>query len=213
MIRQMKKFLLSVISKLPFVNTEKGTKCLDRRSALLFGCKVNNYGNNNHVLVRKDCILKDTMIEIHGSNNYIEIGDCTKANHMHIFIEDNNNKVVIGRNNTFAGSIHLACTEGVEIEIGNDCLFSSEIVIRTGDSHSIVDLNGKRINYAQNVIIGNHVWCGFRTMITKGVKLPSNCVVGTGALVTKEFTDEHIVIAGVPAKIVRNNVDWLSKRI
>ena len=43
--------------------------------------------------------------------------------------------------------INLAATEGIEIRIGKECLFSSEIVFRTGASHSILDMDCNRINY------------------------------------------------------------------
>lgn len=97
--------------------------------------------------------------------------------------------------------------------VGNDCLFSSEIVIRTGDSHSILNETGTRINPAKDVVIGNHVWVGHRALITKGVSIPENCVVGTGAVVTKPIDKSGTVIAGVPAKIIKENINWCGERL
>ena len=111
------------------------------------------------------------------------------------------------------GKIHLACTEGKTIRIGNDCLLSSEIVFRTGDSHSIVDLNGHRINSADDIEIGNHVWIGHRALIQKGVNISNNTVIATGAIVTKSFEETNIILAGVPAKIVKHSIDWRTERL
>ena len=132
---------------------------------------------------------------------------------MHIFIEDNGNEIIIGHNTILAGTIHLACTEGKKIHIGNNCLFSSEITIRTGDSHSIINKDGMRINKAKDVTIGNHVWCGHRVIMTKGTYIPNNCIIGTGALVTKAFNKEYCIIAGNPGTIVKQDVNWEYQRI
>lgn len=111
------------------------------------------------------------------------------------------------------GKIHLACTEGRKISIGNDCLFSSEIVFRTGDSHSIVDMSGERINRAADITIGDHVWIGHRVLVNKGVVIPENTVVGTGAVVTKQFDEPNTILVGVPAKVSKQNINWLAERI
>ena len=95
----------------------------------------------------------------------------------------------------------------------NDLGISSEIVIRTGDSHSVLNESGERINPAKDVVIGNHVWIGHRVLITKGVSIPENSIVGTGAILTKAIDKCGVVIAGVPAKIVKENINWNSKRL
>ncbi|MBP2659028.1 MAG: hypothetical protein H6Q69_2060 [Firmicutes bacterium] len=38
-------------------------------------------------------------------------------------------------------------------------MFSHDVHIRNGDSHSIIDLQTKkRINFSKDIIIGDHVW-------------------------------------------------------
>ena len=67
-------------------------------------------------------------------------------------------------------------------------MFSNDIEFRTGDSHSIVDLDTrKRINYSQNIHVGNHVWIGSRSIILKGVNIGNNSIIGTGSIVTKSI--------------------------
>ena len=92
-----------------------------------------------------------------GDNNVIEFGaDCHAASGS-FYIEDSNNSIVTGDHTNYAGKIHIACTESTNIKVGDNCLFSSEIVIRSGDSHSIVAINGERINHAKDVTIQSHV--------------------------------------------------------
>ncbi len=130
-----------------------------------------------------------------------------------IHIEDSGNEVYIGEKTTIFGKTHLACTEGKKILIGKDCMFSTDVIFRTGDSHSIVDINGKRINEAKDIIIGNHIWIGNKVILTKGVEICDDSIVGTGSIVTKKFNKKGLLIAGVPAKEIKENVNWLRERI
>ena len=45
----------------------------------------------------------------------------------------------MGKDFTMEGG-HIASTEGEKIVIGNDCMFSNDIEIRNGDSHTIIDI-------------------------------------------------------------------------
>jgi acetyltransferase-like isoleucine patch superfamily enzyme len=97
------------------------------------------------------------------------------------------------------------------IFIGKDCMISSNVHIRTGDSHSILDENGNRINYAKSVNISNHCWVGEGAKILKGVTLDENSVVATGSIVTKSFNSNSL-IGGAPAKEIKQNISWNIKR-
>jgi len=43
----------------------------------------------------------------------------------------------------------------------------------------------------------------------KNVTIPNECIVGAGSVVTKRFDKEYCVIAGNPARVVRENVQWV----
>ena len=91
-------------------------------------------------------------------------------------------------------------------------MFSSEVVLRTGDSHSIINEEGTRVNLAKDILIGNHVWIGHRVLINKGVKISDDSVVGTGSVVTNQFNQKGVCIAGNPARVIKENITWLSER-
>ncbi len=134
-----------------------------------------------------------TKIIITGSNNRIHIGNECYLMNADMCIEDSNGTIEIGYGTSICGTTHLACIEGKRIVIGKECLFSSGVVVRTGDSHSILDSEGKRINHSKNVIIGDHVWVGNQTTILKGAIILEDSIVGTGAIVTKAFEEGNIV--------------------
>lgn len=130
-----------------------------------------------------------------------------------LWIEDNDCVIEIGANTFVGHHSHLACTEsGSRLTIGDDCMLSSYVQVRTGDSHSILDMEGNRINQAQSVHIGNHCWIGEGAKVLKGVTLNRDVVVSTGAVVTKPF-DSNVLLGGIPAKIIKENITWDSKRI
>jgi serine acetyltransferase len=47
----------------------------------------------------------------------------------------------------------------------------------------------------------------------KGTSIPCNTIIGAGAIVNKQFEHENTVIAGIPARVIKENVDWLRERI
>jgi acetyltransferase-like isoleucine patch superfamily enzyme len=168
---------------------------------------------HNSIRILKGSFLDNCSISIYGEYNSVIIGKNCRLKNVEIHIEDNNNSLLIGNNTTIAGKTHLACIEGTKITIGEDCMFSKDIVFRTGDSHSIIDENGIRINPSKDIGIGNHVWIGNKVIILKGSVVHENCIVGTGSIVTKQFDKTGVIISGYPAKIIKENINWIRKRI
>lgn len=50
-------------------------------------------------------------------------------------------------------------------------------------------------------------------LVNKGVKIADNIIIGTGAVVTKSCAYSNVIIAGVPARVVKENVNWCIKRV
>lgn len=189
----------------------KGTK-LKCKKAILLNNKFKCVGLNNEIVINENCYLRNCKINILGSNNYIYIGSNAKLNSAEIWMEDDGNTLKIGNNTRMAGKIHMAIIEGTTLNIGEECLFSSEIIIRTGDSHSILDNNRKRLNDSSSINIGNHVWIGNRSIILKGVSVEHDSIIGSGALITKSFIESNVIIAGIPGKIIKSDINWCKER-
>ena len=56
----------------------------------------------------------------------------------------------------------------------------------------------------KDIIIGEKCWIGMNSVILPVVALGNNTIVGAGSIVTKSFEEGDIVIAGNPAKIIKN---------
>ena len=64
----------------------------------------------------------------------------------------------------------------------------------------------------QGVLIGDHCWIGQGATFTKNAIIPANTVVGLQSVVTKSFREEFTVLAGNPAKVIKNGVKWSRER-
>lgn len=114
-----------------------------------------------------------------------------------------------GRNGSSNGvSVDMA-GEGGALLIGEDYMISHRVALMNSDIHPIIDLGTMEyINKPQDIIINPHVWLGRECVIMKGVTLGFGCVVGYRSLVNKSFGNDN-VIAGMPARVVRQNVGWV----
>lgn len=177
-------------------------------------CRIVITGNNNQCIISKHCKIDGLYIYIHGNNNYVYIGENCILEKGSLFVEDDGNCIKIESGNTLCNGYHLACIEGTKIIIGKNCLFSSDISIRTGDSHSILDRKTNcRLNYSKDVILGEHIWCGNKSIILKGTQIANDSVIGTGSIVTKKFSESNIILAGVPARCIHTGIHWEGERL
>ena len=159
------------------------------------------------MILGEGCRIYDSQIQFFGDNNTVKIEhDCVLKN-VDIWISDGG-IVAIGHNTHFSGKIHIACIEGKKVHIGDRCLFSDSIIFRTGDSHSILDNAGRRINLAKDITIGDHVWIGQQVIVLKGSTVGSDSIIGTGSLLTGKYYESNSIIAGSPAKIIKQQVSW-----
>lgn len=167
-------------------------------------------GQDNHIILGDDVKIANTKISIFGSNNRLHLQDGVKIyEECEFLIEGNNCEIFIG-NKTTIGSANIFCGESnTKILIGENCMLSRSINIDTSDFHSIIDLiSRKRINPPKNVLIGNKVWIGFNTTISKGAIIGQNSIIASRALVGGKEFPSNVIVAGIPAKIIKENITW-----
>ena len=147
------------------------------------GLKIIFKGKNNILALGKNLIIANLRI-VFGNDGCCTIGDATE-------IMD-----------AYFGVAYA------KLSIGRDCLFGSGITLRTHDGHHIFDLNThERINVPKDIIIGDHVWLAKDVTLLPGASIGTGTVVGANALTSSQFP-EHCIIAGVPAKVIRENICW-----
>ncbi len=95
---------------------------------------------------------------------------------------------------------------GIYINGMNGIEFGDNVYIAAGVK--IISANHDLNDYSKHtksapIVIGSNVWIGANAIILPGVKIANGCVIGAGAVVTKSFEKENCVIAGNPAKIIK----------
>lgn len=178
------------------------------------GCTISVSGSRNRISIGDMSTLTDVFISIHGSDNVIEIGRRNFLNGAVFCVEDDKNTIRTGEHTYIYRGTEISAIESTGIYIGENCLFSAEIMIRTGDSHAILNKDsGQRINPSADIHIADHVWIGNGCKVLKGANIGKNCVVATGAIVTSGTACcENAVLAGVPAKVTKENITWTQER-
>lgn len=117
-------------------------------------------------------------------------------------LQDIGKGVKIGNRTTFGNDCSFGAAGGVEV--GNDVV-AGQFIRFHSENHNFSDMT-KLIREQgvthQGIKIGNNCWIGAGVVFLDGAELGDGCVVGANAVVTSKFKS-NVVIAGVPAKIIR----------
>ncbi|OOH85099.1 acetyltransferase [Pasteurellaceae bacterium 15-036681] len=171
------------------------------------GIKFKLFGTGNLVTIYEGTEFNNCLMNLK-SNVSVTIGK-SRHNITGLKIWGANSRVAIGQDFSCWG-VEIRCHEPKsEVIIGDDCMFSEEILVYPTDVHAIYDNNTKEVlNKSEPIIIGNHVWCGRRVSILKGSQISDNSVIGMGSVVVNKFNTSNLVIAGCPARLIKSNINW-----
>ena len=190
---------------------------LPRHSFVMFGDDTNKpvhygRGRNNRLCIGENANLYDSfLLEYYGSDCCMELGSNTHLGKIHIIIAQGA-YFKIGSRSSFEG-LYAVLYESGQITIGEDCMFSQNIQVWQTDTHPIFDRKtGKRINKSRNIIIGDHVWIGANATLLGGARIGSGSIVGMNGVTSSQFPP-NVIIAGNPARVVREDVVWANDQL
>lgn len=169
-------------------------------------------GRNNSFIISETAKFNNIKAVMNGFDNQIIIRDkCDFWGEIYFDMcnYNRNKKIILEQGVTIINCEFHCWSEGSTIHIGEDCMFSGNVIVFNGDGHPIYDIETKeKINDGKFVDIGSHCWIGYGAHICKNVKIAPNNVIGAESLVCKSLEEQNCVIAGNPAKIVRKNIYW-----
>ncbi len=120
----------------------------------------------------------------------------------------------IGQDFTTNDNYQICASNDTSIFIGEDCMLSHNIEMRSDDGHSIFDITtGKNINStpglrkSRKIVIGKHVWIGMHSIILYNADIADGSVIGAMSLVKGKIPN-NCIAAGVPARVIRRDIAW-----
>jgi maltose O-acetyltransferase len=102
----------------------------------------------------------------------------------------------------FYSNYDLIILDVCEVRIGHNCFIAPRVSIFTAAHPLDAPTRIAGWEFGKPVTIGDNVWIGGHAVINPGVKIGNNVVIAAGAVVTKDVPD-NVVVAGVPARVIR----------
>lgn len=168
-------------------------------------------GRDNEVSIGDGCRLHDLKILVAGDSLRVEIADNCRLRGK-IKAEDGGSQIAVGAGTTMENA-YLGAYEGASIRIGENCMISDQVGLRTGDMHSIVENEtGVRLNPSRSIAIGPGVWLCRGVTVLKGCTIGAGAVVGGYSVVTDSLP-AGVLAVGSPARIVRRGISWKRDRL
>lgn len=162
--------------------------------------------------------LKAVFLDsIHSKKKGLRIvGDYTLIN-KHVMIGNNlliypgvmfygQGDIVVGDNVSIGNNTILYASEGAcgGVTIGNNVMIAANCYIIDCDHGMEPGIEMyEQPTVVERVVIGNDVWLGADVKILKGTVIEDGAVVGAGSVV-KGLVKKNTIVAGSPAKFIRN---------
>ena len=132
-------------------------------------------------------------------------GDFEISPNVHISVNTDAEIVLGGRKHSSASGI--TCDSRImaakRIHIGSDTIIAWNVFITDSDWHKI-----EGVCREEEVVIGEHVWIAHGASVLKGSIVPQGSIVAAKSLVQGRFSSSNLLLAGVPARIVREGMQW-----
>lgn len=152
---------------------------IGKQARLGWGVRLSSAGQNSQIILGEHvCLDRGVDIKAH-DDGYIEIG-----------------------NRTYIGPYSCLTGPG-QVKIGQDCLIASHTGIYA-NNHQFSDPTRKIVEQGivrKGIVIEDDCWLGSGVKVLDGVTIGQGCVIGAGAVVTKDIPPYSIAV-GVPAKVI-----------
>ena len=177
---------------------------------------------------KKNATLQGTNIEI-GMRSFIRLADGARKENV-IFKEgcwplgqiavQSDGVFIMHEHSKIESSTRIQCVN--RVEIGPYTAVAENTVICDNNNHPISPSFRKKMRltparhqmrmwkYSASapIIIGENCWIGSNADILKGSTLGNDTVVAWRSLLTKDYNETNILLAGSPAVIKERNIHW-----
>lgn len=152
-----------------------------------------------------DTYSSHTIIDMHKDGRVKCHGD-VHIGHGAVLCVKKGGVLTLGRNFAISGTTKIVCSGN--ITFGDNVQFSWDSLVMDSDAHTIMDINGNPVRNSREIKIGNNVWIAANNILLKGTEIGDNSVVGINSLLNRRYEEDNVVIAGNPARIIKNISGW-----
>ena len=121
---------------------------------------------------------------------------------------------IIGVNGFENGKIYGKVSWGTEpwlITIGKNCHITTGVAFITHDGGTLLFRDRiPDLEITKPITLGDNVYIGSYTIILPGVHIGNNCIIGAGAIVSKDIPDNSVAV-GSPAKVIKSSDEYFEK--
>jgi len=199
----------AVISK----TSKIGDRCyIGEYTVIGDNCKIgNDVTIYDKVTLVKDCIIGDRCV-IHSGVTLGDDGFAFERDEKNLYRFPHFGRVLIGDDVEICANSHIAKGSLSDTVIGDGTKIDSLVHI----SHNVSV--GKNCEITAGAVIGgsakigNSAWIGLNATVKDQIKVGDNVIVASGASVIHNVPN-HDIVAGVPAKSIKNKVNEVSDKL
>ena len=172
------------------------------------GARFDFAGKGNILYLEEGVKLGSVSVRFPGNNALIVLRASRHRYQLHLDAWSST-LIYLGKDCYYNKQLSIICSEGCQVVVGDGCLFSFDIWIRTADPHLVYDVHThQRINPSASVFVGDHVWVGQDAIILKGSRIGSGSIVGAKSVVAGKRIPSNESWAGNPARSLRQGIFW-----
>jgi len=111
--------------------------------------------------------------------------------------------VHIGRNSHINHNCCVWAGQHSKVVLGRDVLMGPGVCLFAANHGTA---KGRPMMWQErreaDIVIGDDVWLGAHSVVTAGTRIANGVIVAAGAVVTKDVTEEDVIVGGIPARVI-----------
>lgn len=165
------------------------------------------------IFIGKNCSISDTVIAANGKICIVAFGHTCRIEGLFIHSYNQIGACVLGPGTTTQAGNNFCIQENSYIVTGEDCMLSTNVFMRTSDSHGIYDAESReRINYPAPIVLHDHTWISRACSLNKGTEVGPGVIIAQGS-VASGILNANSIYSGSPTRFIKSGVLWDRKLI
>lgn len=111
--------------------------------------------------------------------------------------------VYVGRNSHINHNCCVWAGQRSKVILGDDVLMGPGVCLFAANHGTA---KGRPMMWQErseaDIVIGDDVWLGANSVVTAGTRIANGVIVAAGAVVTKDVTEDDVIVGGIPARVI-----------